>query len=472
MKLDLARIFTREESVAGLEIRDDALRLFLLGADKKTLATKVAFFVEEPLGPGIIVDGTIKNPSAFGTALQNVVKKSPSRVRYVVASIPADRIYSKIFSFPKTIQGQKLEDSIKLTIGFQLPFKPDDAYLDWEKIESKDRSEIFLAAAPKPVINAYIETLNAAGLNPIDIEFHPLSFLRAAQFPVRGPVFIESTAATSSSFYVVENGALRFSRTVPAFFASGEQLNKEKRKVIDFYEAERGKIEVSFSDRDLEPVSTYNETRLKDTKGTWVVALGAALRGISPRSHDTSVSLMPVGTEDAYEYHKAIIFSQFASNLTIGISVFFSTVFALAWILTNSFQATTSRQLENLNSLPVPTDAIELETKAREINGLVQTFVEAQNNIPRLSVALKEIRSLAGTGIMVTGLNIPSVRGSLSISGIAKNRDDLDTFKRTFSGSSFLAEVRFSGTDLAQLINIPFSVSFKIANPDALYAQN
>jgi hypothetical protein len=472
MRLNLARIFTREEPVAGLEIRDNVLRLLLLETDKKTSAIKVSFLAEEPLAAGIIVNGAVQNAVAFGKILQGLAKRFPSKVRYVVASIPSDHTYSKTFSFPKTIQGQKLEDSIKLTIGFQLPFKPEDVYLDWEKIESKDNSEIFLVAAPKTIINAYIETLNAAKLNPIAIEFYPLSFLRAVRFPSPGPVLIESTAATSSSFYVVEGGVLRFSRTVPASFVADKQLDAEKRKIMDFYEADQGKFVAALNARDLEPASVYNEARLSGTQGTWAVAIGAALRGIAPRSGDTAVSLMPVGTEQAYEYHKAIIFSQFIANLAIGISIFFSAAFAGAWLFTNSFQATTSRQLESLGSLPIPTDAAELEARATGINGLVQTFAEAQKGIPRLSVALKEIRSLAGTGILVTGLGIPSARDSITLAGIAKNRDNLDTLKKTLSESTFFADARFSGTNLAQLADIPFSATMRIANPDALYGNS
>ena len=71
MRLDLARIFTREESVAGLEIRDDALRLILLEADRKTSAIKVSFGIGEPLDAGIIINGVIQNAVVFGTILQN-----------------------------------------------------------------------------------------------------------------------------------------------------------------------------------------------------------------------------------------------------------------------------------------------------------------------------------------------------------------------------------------------------------------
>ncbi len=466
MKLSLSRIFTREEPIAGLEISESYLRLTLLEENEKTSEIKAAFFVEEPLADGVIKDGAVADPAKLVAALQNMIKKTPVKVRYAIVSIPGNKVYSRIFSFPKTIQGQKLEESMKLTVGFQLPVKPEDVYLDWEKLESKsEQSEIFLAAIPKPVANAYIDALTSAGLNPVAIEFHPLSFARVIAAPENGAVLVTAPDTTSAAIYAIKDKMLRFARVLPYDFSAREKLGDEARKVKDFYEAEYGQIakEISLREAEASDARIFPETQKEN--GKWLVSVGASARGALPRGHDDLVSLMPVGTEEAYEYHKAIIFSEFISNLAIGISVFFAAAFGIVWILMVSIRQRTFQQLENSSSLPIPSDAAALEEKAKNVNDLVGASKEALANAYAWSAALEEIKGLAGAGITVRNVSMPDFAGAITVSGTASNRDNLDAFKKSFGDSSFVAGVKFTPTNLNQTANVPFSVSFSLKDP-------
>ncbi len=470
MNLNLSRIFTREEPVAGLEIGEKFLRLTLLESDSKTSAVKVGFFVEEPVPDGIIVNGAVSDEQGFVTALQSLMKKIPGKVRYVIASIPPDLVYAKIFSFPKTLEGAKLEESMKLTVGFQLPMKPEDVYLDWEKIDSDEQNEIFLAAAPKSAIDTYLRALQGANLNPIAIESHPLSFLRVIDLPEKDAVLIKMLYKNSAAVFIAKHRVLHFSRALPGEFVPVQKVDEEARKIKDFYESGDGPV-VRMIDFDSASVlPQYNNySELKTPASSWMISFGSALRGLASRSDDTRVSLMPVGTEAAYEYHKAIIFSEFISNLTVGISVFFVAAFAGAWLWMNSIQQNTLHQLENLSSLPAPSDAVALETKGGELNALVAVLKQANTNIPTWSVVMNQVHSLAMPGITVMNFSLPAVAGQGNITATARDRNALDAFKRAFSDSDFITNASFSKTDLAQTVNLPVSVVFSIKNPEKLF---
>lgn len=182
--MEILKILTGEESIAGLEINGEYLRLTLLSRkndakEKGKIKTEIKLSIEEPLEAEIIAEGAVKNKPELIKSLQKLIAKSPEKIKNLIVSIPADNVYFRIFSFPKTVSETKIEEAMKLTIGFQLPAKPEDSYLDWEKLESPDQNEILLAVAPKNAVDAYLKSLSSAGLNPVALEFHPLSLIRA-----------------------------------------------------------------------------------------------------------------------------------------------------------------------------------------------------------------------------------------------------------------------------------------------------
>ena len=175
--MDWVKFFTREELVAGLEISSDYLRLALLsqGKDKKSSVTALA---EEPLKEGVLSDGLIKNKEEFVMAVKRLLVKSKTKIRYVIVSIPENNVFSKVFAFPKSIRDEKLKETMELSIGFQLPIKLGDVYLDWEKIEGEGKNEVLLGAIPKSVINEYVAALTPTSLKIVAVEFHLLSIAR------------------------------------------------------------------------------------------------------------------------------------------------------------------------------------------------------------------------------------------------------------------------------------------------------
>lgn len=433
--MNLINVFTREEPIAGLEISETYLRLAILGLK-----------VEEAL-----TNGVSKTES-----LKNLLKKSKTKVRYVIVSVPADNSYSRIFSFPKSLAGEKLEETMKLTVGFQLPVKLEDIYLDWEKVETKDKekNEIFLAAMPKTTINDYINVLNAAELKPVAIELHPQSFLRVMDLENDKTVLVKMMSKTSVGIFIIKNRVLRFSRILPENFLDEAKLELEVRKITDFYESENGPIaqSIKFGEPDK-----------------WLISTGAATRGLLPRSKDTLISLMPIGTEQAYEFQKAVAFIEFLSSLAVGFAIFFSAAFLAIWLLIVSVQQQTLNQLEILSSLPLPQDTVELENKALKFNTLVNFSSDIIKTLPRWSFVIEELRLKTLPAISLTNVSLSSTSETINIIGIAKDRDQLNLFKKNLESSTLFREIILPLTNLEQEENIPFSISFKLKEPQKLY---
>lgn len=469
--MNLIKLFTREEPIAGLEISDTDIRLALLEFNKEKSADEIKFLAEEPLEEGVIAEGVLKKTDEFVKTVKKLISGLPIKIRYVVASLPADNVYAHIFSFPKTISGEKLEETIKLTVGFQLPVKPENVYLDWEKTkEDNEQNEIFLAAGPKQHINDYVNAIGAANLRPIAVEFHPLSLARVIDIPPEETVLIKTVQRTSAGFFVIKNKILRFLRMLPKNFLEENFLKEETRKIGDFYESESG-LKVKLIDIDQAKIvqSLSGGEKFKENPGRWMISVGAGIRGLLPREKDTLVSLMPVGTEEAYEYQKAVTFSELISALTIGLSVFFSAVFILSWLLMNTIQERVANRIENLNAIPLPTNIVELEERAKNFNRLIAATSELAKNISNWSKFFEELKSRAVPGVIINNISIPSLNDAISMNGVAQNRVQLNLFKKNLTESYLFDAVNLPITNLEQKENIPFSVVFKIKDPAIFY---
>lgn len=461
-----------------MEISDSYIRIALLEVreEKKEKITEVKMLKEAPLKEGIIVNGEIKDKASFIKTLKEILREVKPKIRYAIVSISPNGIYSHLYSFPKTVSGEKLEETMKLTIGFQLPMKTEEVYLDWEKVSFAEKNEIFLASVPKPIIDAYAEILVASGIGPIAVEFYPMSAVRAIDFPSdKGAHLLLIANRQNINISVIENRTIKFNRLVPADF-----LSDDIRKVIDFYESGNmtqisGILLVGDKKNLGDLISNLSISQAKINKlkdgNRWLIAVGAAMRGIMPRSEDTLVSLLPVGTEEAYENQKAIVFSEFLSNLALGLSVFFGAVFVAAWILMTVLQQNFSTRLSALNILPLAADAVELENRAKNFNEWVGKTAGLLENLPKWSGVVEEIKARKGPGIIISNLSIPSPEGIISIGGISQSRLQLNLFRKNLEESPLFTDIKLPLTNLEMKENVPFSISFKLKDTAILYVQ-
>lgn len=466
--MDITSFLTREEPIAGLEISDSHIRLCFFTKDKKGVGSTLSLQKEQELPSGTIHNGVIQDRQAVIKALASLFDALPQKIRYVLVTVPSQCTYIKIFSFPKAIQGKKLEETMGLTIGFQLPLHAEDIYLDWDATGDPSANEVILAAAKKTVIDEYIAILSAAKLNLVAIEPHILGVLRAIDIPAEDHTLItDESSADDILFWIAHKGTVQFMRSLPRRLIA--QKEEEIRKISAFYEAEH-KVTPTLINLDRAAVRSDIKTK-SDTRpeSSYLASIGAALRGTIPRAQDSLISLMPIGTVEAYKRHRAISFVEFLANTTVGISVFFSVAFIGTWILMSSLQQRTLVQIENLNALPISPDTADLETRAQTLNGLTSAAHQSLQKIPLWSTVIEEVHKRSAQGIIVTNATFPSPEDILTITGTAANREQLTAFKKTMEESALFTEVLLPATNLELREAIPFSLTFKLKDPMAIY---
>lgn len=486
--MDLIKFFTREELVAGLEISADYVRLTVLSQKKDDKKSSVALRgAEEPLKEGTLVNGRIVNKDEFIKSIKKLIDKSKARIRYVVLSIPDSEIFYKIFKFPKSIKDEKLKGTMELSIGFQLPIKPDDVYLDWEKVknETGDENEVLLAAVAKPIVNDYIAAIESAGLKIIAVEFHLLSIARTLPSTDETVlVLIDSSDGMTAG--VIKDNSLLFIHTISYETTAEDKLPVELKRIISFCEIEYGTLsKILVLDEETvgivgdlgnlkvevaNIVDPFNNTKeALSIFGSRLISFGAAIRGLMPRNQDNLISLMPVGTEEAYEYHKAVTFSKLVTDITISVSLVFLVVFSGAYALMIYIQQSLNDQYSLSTNLPVPTGVASLESRATHLNSLLSQTTGIIETTPQWSGIVSEITDRIVANITVSRISIGSPDAPITLQGTAKNRDTLNTLAKSFETSDKFTDVNIPLTDLGTKTDIPFSMSLKLKDPQSLY---
>jgi len=462
------KILVPEEPIAGLEISDSNLRLVLLSLDKKTDLISTRQNSQQALAAGIIEGGVVKDAAKLRQALLDFKKTLNPPVDYVVASIPADLVYVKKLAFPKNLEGQNLIEAIKLAVDFQFPFKSADAYCSWEINDSQNPQQVFVAEALKKNIDPYIESIRPA-FNLVALEIQPASFARAAVLEKEKPVLLKIDSQSGAGLFIIEDGEIIFSRLITNDVPENK-LRDETSKLIDFYEADAGEKISQIIDLSQNAIAIDKKINFpKQENSLGLVALGAAQRGLIERRVDNFISLSPISPQKAYKYHKAVSFTSIMTGLSIGLSIFFIVAFLGTWILMIALQQQDVQKTDAFSSLPSTADLGGVETKIQNANELIITTAGILKTSPRWSGLITELQNSIIKGIIVDGISLPAPEGTMTISGMAGDRDTLNLFRDKLKTSAILTNINLPLTNLDQKSDIPFTISFDLKNPSLLY---
>ena len=469
--MGLSSFFTKEETIAGLEISDSHIRISFFDHHKKGGASTPDFYQEEhKLPEHAIEQGVIQDSAAVTKTITSLLKPLSGDIRYAIVTIPSQCAYIKTITFPKSIQGKKLNEAMDLAINFQLPIHTEDVYLDWEPAEDRSKNEVVLIAAQKSLIDGYIAALSAAKISPVAIEPHIFAVLRSTALPrEEHTLIVEESSAGDVLFWIAHEGMVRFVRSLPKRFSSRKEA--EMRSISAAYEAERGVTPTVMALEHATMRKDIGARANKKPESPWLASIGAASRGAVPRAQDSLTSLMPMGTMEAYRQQRLAAFIEFIANATIGIAIFFSIAFAGTWLLMSSLQQRALLQIENLNALPISADTGALEARAKMLNELAGAAHQSLQQIPRWSAVIDELRKRTPQGITVTNATFPSPEGMLAVTGTAGTREQLTVFKRSIEESDLFTEIALPATNLEVREMIPFSLSFKLKDPAAAYIQ-
>jgi type IV pilus assembly protein PilM len=211
-------IFGKKTHLIGLDIGSRTIKIAEV-VDKKTTQIFKNFHTIN-IEPGLIEEGTVKDPETVSKYIRELYAKAKLREKNVAISIGG---YSVIV---KKINVQNMtEDELQETIHFEaeqyIPFDISDVNLDFqilgESEHNPNQMSVLLVAAKKEMINEYINLVQMTGLNLCLIDVDAFALQNIFEFsynPGDENIALIDIGASKTSLNILKDNSSVFMRDV------------------------------------------------------------------------------------------------------------------------------------------------------------------------------------------------------------------------------------------------------------------
>ena len=141
----------------------------------------------EPLEPGLVVSGEIRDPDALGHALKRFFELHKLPKRGVRLGLANNRIGVRVFDIEGVSDPQQLENAIRFRAEEVLPIPLDEAVLDYVVLDDGGETgakRILLVVAYRDVVDRYLQACRVAGLQVVGIDLEAFALLRSLEAPM------------------------------------------------------------------------------------------------------------------------------------------------------------------------------------------------------------------------------------------------------------------------------------------------
>jgi type IV pilus assembly protein PilM len=200
----------------GLDIGSAAVKVVELRGTPPSHA--IARCARVPLAPGIVAEGTIRDPAAAATAIREAVTAAGIRGSAAVIGICGRELIIRKLQIPEIPLGE-LADAIRIEAEGAIPFAVDEVFIDYQVTAVQNRLiELTLVAAKKSKVLEYHAAATAAGLVPVVVDVDGFALgnqheLTAEDAAAR--VALVDVGATMTKLAVVGAGLTHFARDIP-----------------------------------------------------------------------------------------------------------------------------------------------------------------------------------------------------------------------------------------------------------------
>ena len=243
-------------SIVGLDIGTNGLRAVEVeNPDKRPVITRHA---QVALPAGAVRIGEVADPHTVATAIKRLWSAGGFSTKDVVIGVGNQRVIARDYSVQR-MPIQRIRESLPFQVQDLIPVPATEALLDFYPI-SEGTSEagpvingLLVAAVKEPVL-ANVNTVQLAGLNPVDVDLIPFAISRVlATSPASGVQALVDVGASTTCVVVTVGRVPHFVRIIPT---GGEDVTRaiSSRLGVSLDEAENFKRRTPVVGAQLSPV--------------------------------------------------------------------------------------------------------------------------------------------------------------------------------------------------------------------------
>ncbi|MDH4330174.1 MAG: type IV pilus assembly protein PilM [Candidatus Moranbacteria bacterium] len=180
------KIINFSDDAFGLDINDLSVKIVQL---KKTADSyEINGYGYASIPPGVVSGGEIIKKDILVSKIQEAITNSKPRkikTKKVICSLPESKSFLRIISMPK-LEEAEMAEAIKWEIEANIPLPLNRVYYDWQILDqkiqegkTKDSVDVLVLASAKTVVGQFIEIIEAAGLEVINLEVESIAQARS-----------------------------------------------------------------------------------------------------------------------------------------------------------------------------------------------------------------------------------------------------------------------------------------------------
>lgn len=213
-------------SLVGLDIGHGVLRAAEVSGGSTT-KPKLLKYHEVTFPADATREGEVVEQDVLVRALKQLWAAAKFSTRDVVLGVGNQRVLTRDLSVPK-VPLDRIREALAFQVQDLLPIPAAEAVLDFYPIaeaqgESGPVIQGLLVAASKASVLANVRAVQAAGLNPVDVDLTPFALTRAllSGESGKGTVALVHVGATTSCVVIASDGIPQFVRIIPS---GGEEV--------------------------------------------------------------------------------------------------------------------------------------------------------------------------------------------------------------------------------------------------------
>ena len=204
-----------------------------------------------------------------------------------------------------------------------------------------------------------------------------------------------------------------------------------------------------------------HDTALSDSSAA---AFGTALRGLITREEDTLISLLPIGTEEAYRKRRFLAYVSLWSDIINATALLFVALFGASLLFLNITEKNAAAQNARLTTTNTQSNKAEkLKQEAVRFNSVVSAVAQANDTIVSFSPVIQEVLpALRHDGITITTIAITPSGTDLRVSATAATRDNAIAFRKSLENNPLFTGVAVPPLNVTQRISIPLDITLSL----------
>lgn len=472
------------KTARGLLIDDEFIEILEVKRGRRGLT--VGNYSWRRLAEGIVSRGRVIRPKELAEEIRQLVAggRSGPINGPVVLGLPQEQVIIKVFTLPK-FDDKDATEAINWHISSLGPVVPKEAYFAHKVVGKSDASglTVLLAAAPKAVVDDYLEAAGLADIKVMAVEPVALSRIRLLNHKQleNKAVAMVSLAGGQLSIAIVNNAKLWFSQETRLKTYDQREIARLTGEMLRFFE-ERKEV----NSPAIEAVvlvsdpggTTLLRTALKPlglplTDGEPEWSLTASVVIASPDKVSLSpvfglalagqleerewLSLLPSWPQQKYRAESLSRLSQktaiFAGITVVGITL---SLVGGWWRLQQSSRSLAAEVLAQ--QLPLNQDG-GVASWAAAVNRTVQRIELIEKQRSSQAEMLTQLAGLTPAGIRLTALSMEFKQNSWSLSGIAENREAVLLFYEQLKQSRWFNQAKLYFSSLESSQGIIFRLS-------------